>query len=75
MVAGRAAGHQQILRVDLHGWKNGKRVTGAGSSGNKPKIVPGVTAPYTAGARMLPQPIPRLMAAASRLMKAVAYRV
>lgn len=28
-----------------------------------------------AGARMLPQPVPALMAAASRLMKAVAYRV
>ena len=28
-----------------------------------------------AGARALPQPIPRLMAAASKLMKAVAYRV
>ena len=28
-----------------------------------------------AGARTLPQPIPSLMAAASRLMKAVAYRL
>lgn len=27
------------------------------------------------GARMLPQPVPKLMAAASKLMKAVAYRV
>ncbi|HEX2082454.1 MAG TPA: demethoxyubiquinone hydroxylase family protein, partial [Xanthomonadaceae bacterium] len=28
-----------------------------------------------AGARILPQPIPSLMAAASKLMKAVAYRL
>ena len=28
-----------------------------------------------AGARVLPQPIPALMAAASKLMKAVAYRL
>ena len=28
-----------------------------------------------AGARVLPQPVPALMAAASSLMKAVAYRI
>jgi ubiquinone biosynthesis monooxygenase Coq7 len=28
-----------------------------------------------AGARVLPQPVPALMAAASKLMKAVAYRL
>ena len=32
-------------------------------------------AAQAAGARILPQPIPRVMAAASRLMKTVAYRV
>jgi hypothetical protein len=43
---------QQILVLDLHGWKNGKRVPGAGRSGHKPKVVPGVTTPYEAAIKM-----------------------
>ncbi|MDA3963080.1 MAG: hypothetical protein PF961_20025 [Planctomycetota bacterium] len=42
----------QILRVDLHGWKNGKRVPGAGGSGHKPKVIAGVTTPYEAALKM-----------------------
>ncbi|MDA3963339.1 MAG: LamG domain-containing protein [Planctomycetota bacterium] len=43
---------QQILRVDLHGFNGGKRKPGVGGSGHKPKIVPGVTTPYEAPAKM-----------------------
>lgn len=43
---------EQKLVVDVHGWRNGKRVPGAGQNYQKPTVVPGVTTPYTAGVKM-----------------------
>lgn len=43
---------EQLLVLDVHGWKNGKRVPGAGRNYKKPKVVPGVTTPYEASVKM-----------------------
>lgn len=42
----------QLLVLDVHGWKGKERVPGQGRSGRKPKVVPGVTTPYEASVKM-----------------------
>lgn len=42
----------QLLVLDLHGWKKGKRVPGVGQNYKKPKVVPGVTVPYESSVKM-----------------------
>lgn len=43
---------EQLLVLDVHGWKDKKRVTGAGQNYKKPKVAPGVTTPYESSVKM-----------------------